>query len=131
MPLLIPNKMKTEPFSISKRLKSFVYAFAGLKTLLRSEHNAWIHFAATLVVISAGFFLKVNTQEWCLLVFAIGIVFVAELFNTAIEQLTDMISPEYNEKAKKVKDLAAAGVLVAAVVAVVIGCLVFFPYLLK
>ena len=121
--------MTQEPFSISKRLKSFVYAFNGLKTLLRSEHNAWIHFAATIIVISSGFFLKVNTYEWCLLAFAIGIVFVTELFNTAIEQLTNMISPEYNEKAKKVKDLAAAGVLVAAAVAIVIGCFVFFPHL--
>ena len=122
--------MKKESFSISKRLKSFVYAFAGLKTLLRSEHNAWIHFSATLVVISTGFFFNVNKFEWCLLAIAIGIVFVAELFNTAIEQLTDMVSPEYNEKAKKVKDLAAAGVLVAAIVAVIMGLIVFLPYFL-
>ena len=84
-----------------------------------------------MFVIALGFLLNVSNFEWCLLIFAIGIVFTAELFNTAIEFLTDMISPGYDEKAGKVKDIAAAGVLIAAITSAIIGFIVFVPQLLK
>ena len=114
-----------EPFSISKRLKSFVYAFNGLKLFFRTEHNARIHIAAAILVVFLGKLLKISNCEWCLLSVVIGIVFISEIFNTAIEQLTDMISPEYSEKAKIVKDLAAGAVLMASVIALTVGLIVF------
>ena len=113
------------PFSIKSRLKSFIYAFEGLKTLFRNEHNSWIHTVAAVAAIILGFILKINKTEWCLILFAIAFVFVAEIINTAIETLTDMVSPEYNKKAKEIKDLAAAGVLIASIVAFVIGAIVY------
>ena len=120
--------MKSDkPFSIQARLKSFVYAFEGIKAFLKYEPQALIHLIAANVVIIGGFYFKINTNEWIAVIFAIGIVVVSEMLNTAIEKLTDMVSPEINLKAKVVKDLAAGAVLVASMVAVVIGLLVFLP----
>lgn len=114
-------------FSIKSRINSFIYAFNGIKSLFRTEHNAWLHITAASLVIFLGILLKIDYREWGLVAIAIGTVFVAEIFNTAIELLTDMISPEINEKAKKVKDLAAGGVLIASVMAAIIGMIVFIP----
>lgn len=114
-----------EPFSITGRVKSFVYAFNGIKTLFKTEHNSWIQFTAATLTIVLGIYLNIDSYRWCLVLFAIGLVFISELFNTSIELLTDMVSPEYNEKAKKIKDLAAGGVLMASVIALLIGLIVF------
>ena len=123
-------KNKT-PFSIKSRLKSFVYAFEGLKKLFQNEHNAWIHFVAASVAIILGFLLKITHTEWCLILFAIGFVFVTEIINTSIETLTDIVSPQYHKKAKEVKDLAAAGVLVASIIALVIGVTIFYERIIN
>ena len=112
---------KDSKFSFTGRMKSFRYAFLGIITAFRSQHNLWIHLAATLVVICLGFVFHLTMTEWMLITFAIGLVWVAEILNTAIETLVDMVSPEYNEKAGRVKDLAAGAVLIAAIIAIVIG----------
>jgi diacylglycerol kinase len=122
-------KNKT-PFSIKSRLNSFVYAIEGLRTLFRSEHNSWIHAVAAMLAITMGFLLDINNTEWCIILFAIGFVIVAEIINTAIETLTDIVSPEYHQKAKEVKDLAAAGVLIASITALIAGIIVFAKKLL-
>lgn len=116
-----------KPFSIQARLNSFVYAFAGIKAFLRYEPQALIHLIATISVIIAGFYFEINKYEWIAVVFAIGIVVVSEMLNTAIEKLTDMVSPEIHPKAKVVKDLAAGAVLMASIAAAVIGLIVFLP----
>lgn len=119
--------MKQEKFSIRKRLKSFTYAFAGLKVLFREEHNSRIHLFATICVIVAGVLLKISLLEWVAVAFAVGLVFSGEIFNSAVEDLSDVVCPERDERIKKVKDLAAAAVLVNAITAAVIGLLVFLP----
>jgi len=122
--------MKTsnsKPFNISDRIKSFGYALQGLKSFFKTQHNAWIHVAASVVVITAGFLFHVPLKEWIALCFAIALVFISELFNTAIEFLCDKVSPELDPKIKLVKDISAAAVLIAAMVAVVIGAIVFVP----
>ncbi|MCB1158792.1 MAG: diacylglycerol kinase family protein [Leptospiraceae bacterium] len=119
--------MKQAKFSFRKRIESFKYAFNGLKILLKEEHNSRIHlFAATLAVF-AGFIFKISTMEWIAIVFAIGFVFVLEIINSAIENVADFISPEKHDTIKKIKDLAAAAVLCAAISALIIGFLVFIP----
>jgi diacylglycerol kinase len=85
----------------------------------------WIHITAATAVVILGVALHISTGDWCLIAFAMGFVFAAEAFNTAVEVLTDLVSPEYNDKAKVVKDVSAAGVLIAAITAVVIGVVVF------
>lgn len=118
---------KQEKFSISKRLKSFTYASNGLKVLFQEEHNSRIHLFATVCVIVAGVLLKLSILEWVAVAFAVGLVFSGEIFNSAIEDLADVVCPERDERIKKVKDLAAAAVLVNALTAAVIGLLVFVP----
>lgn len=110
-----------------KRLKSFKYAFNGLKVFIECTPNAWIHLLAALMVILLSFLLKLNTYEWIFIVFAIMCVFVAEAFNTAIEKITDYIIPEKNDFAKIIKDISAGAVLLCAIGAAIIGTIIFLP----
>jgi diacylglycerol kinase len=114
---------------LRKRLASFQHAWDGFSFLLKNEMNARIHVAITVVVILLGIFLEVSRVEWILLILTIGVVIAAEAVNTALEQLVDLVSPKYHLLAKRAKDLAAAAVLLLAVVAVIIGILVFVPRL--
>jgi len=115
---------------ISERIKSIGYALEGLKTLFKKEPNAIIHGAITLMVIFLGFYFEVSKTEWITLLIMIGLVFSLELINTAIENLCNLISMEKNVQIKRIKDLSAAAVLVAAIIAVLIGCIVFIPKIL-
>ncbi len=116
-----------EPFSFQKRIKSFTYAFRGIMSLVNKEHNARIHLVILVLVIVAGLIFKLGTHEWMAVVFASGLVFVSELLNTAIEKLADEVDPKWNERIGHVKDFAAGAVLVSAIVAIIIGALVFIP----
>jgi diacylglycerol kinase len=119
--------MKSQKFSIKKRLKSFSYAFSGLKTALKEEHNARIHLAAALLVLALAVFFDINKYEWIAVLFSIGFVFAMELVNSAIENTADFISLEKHDTIRKIKDLSAAAVLVSAFVAFVIGLIIFLP----
>jgi diacylglycerol kinase (ATP) len=119
-----------ERFSWAARARSFGYAFRGVVTLLATQHNAWIHAAATVVAVALGVVLGVSRLEWALLVFAIALVWTAEGLNTALEWLCDVAAPEYDPLVEKAKDVAAAAVLFAAIGSALIGLLVFGPRLL-
>jgi diacylglycerol kinase len=119
-----------QPFSVRRRLSSFRHAFRGIATLLREQHNARIHLLATAVVLGLGFALDVTRQEWLLLLFAIGLVWLAEALNSALEYLCDAAVPDQHELIGRAKDTAAAGVLIASAIALVVGALVFLPRLL-
>ena len=123
--------MKDQPFSIAKRIRSFGFAFSGLKTLFKEEHNALIHLAAALGVIVLGWVYALSRMEWVAITFCIGFVFVMEILNTSIENIADFVSPERNDSIKKVKDLAAAAVLIAALTTLIIGALIFIPKILN
>jgi diacylglycerol kinase len=118
-------------FSFKKRLRSFTHAFRGLGSVLRSQHNARIHAVATVVVIVAGVCTGLAAWEWCALTFAIGLVWVAEALNTALEFLADDVAREKRELIGKSKDAGAAGVLLAAICSVMIGLFVFLPHWVK
>ena len=108
-------------------IKSFGYAIKGIVLLLTTEKNFMIHAIAAIAVIIAGFCFNVNPSEWCILFICIAMVFTAEGFNTAIEKLTDIVSPDQNEKAGVIKDMAAGAVLIAAVITVIIALIIFIP----
>lgn len=108
-------------------MKRFIYAFKGILTAFRTQLNFRIHSLAVLLVIIAGFLFKLNPVEWALILLAAGLVPALELVNTAIESLVDFISPDYNEKAGRIKDIAAGAVLIAAIVSVFIGLILFLP----
>jgi len=95
-----------EPFSWAARARSFGYAFRGVVTLLATQHNAWLHAAATVAVVALGVALGVSRIEWALLILAIALVWTAEGLNTALEWLCDVAAPEYNPLVKKAKDVA-------------------------
>ena len=120
----------SRPFTFTGRLRSFRYAFRGVRLMLASQHNAWVHAAATVLVVVTGFALNVSRIDWCMLVAAIAGVWVAEGMNTAFEFLCDVASPVFHPMVEKAKDVAAGAVLVSAIGAVAIGALVFVPALL-
>lgn len=109
--------------------KSFCYAFVGIKSALKSERNMMIHFCIMTFVIIMGFIFDITKIEWiiCLVMFAL--VISAELFNTALELIVDMLEPNVNSKAKFCKDVSAGAVLFNAIVAFIVGIIIFFPYL--
>lgn len=119
----------TKRFSIADRLKSFTFAFAGIAAMLRTQHNAWIHLAATVAVVVAGFWLAIPRDEWLWLIAAIVMVWTAEALNTAFELLCDVASPEFHPLVKQAKDVAAAAVFIAALGAGAIGALIFVPHM--
>jgi diacylglycerol kinase len=119
--------MKQKQFSVQARAKSTLYAWAGLRALLAAEHNMYIHLALTAATILCAVVFRVRPSEAIVLIVAMALVWMAELFNTAIEKTADLISEEYHPQIKFVKDVAAAAVLVAAVAAFLIGCIIFIP----
>ena len=127
----VPIRLKMAVDMLKKRIASFKYAFKGIHTLFCSEPNAWIHLTAAILVIIAGFYFKISTMEWILLVLCIVLVFAAEAFNTSIEKLTDLASPDFHPKAKITKDTAAAAVLIISIGAAIIGIIIFLPRICK
>lgn len=118
-------------FSWKKRARSFRYAFAGIAAFLRSEHNAWIHCSVAVLVIAAGFIFHISALEWCLIALCIGGVLMAEAFNSAIEALSDKVSPERSDLIKRAKDIAAGAVLIFVMAAVCVGLIIFVPKLIS
>ena len=116
---------------LRRRIDSFRFALAGIRAAFWTEINMRIHLAAALVVVAVAFVLEVTATEWCLLIFCIGIVWAAEIFNTALEALVNLVSPVQHPLAGKVKDLAAGAVLVTAIMAVVVGLFIFMPHLVR
>ena len=116
---------------LKQRFNSFKYAFAGIASLFKTEDNMKIHVVAGLVTIAAGFYFSITPNEWCIVALAIATVLAAEGFNTAIEHLTDLASPDHHPLAGKAKDVAAGAVLLTAMGAVVVGCIIFLPHILK
>ncbi len=110
-------------------IRSFSYAANGLWSVLREQRNFKIHLFIALLVISAGFYVELNRGEWMVITIVIGFVFAAELFNTAIEYIVNLISPEHQTAAGKIKDIAAGAVLLAAITALIVGVIVFNKYL--
>ena len=119
--------MKKTKFRISSRISSFRYAYEGIISLIKNEHNSRIHLIAAVLAVILGFILKISRFEWICITIVIGLVFIAEFINSAIEQIVDFIEPEVDPRIKQIKDYAAASVLVAAIVALIVGGLIFIP----
>lgn len=116
---------------IKKRAKSFYYAGKGVITLFKSEPNAQIHLVLMTAAIIMGFSFQISTTEWLILLLTFAMVLAAEGFNTALEFLTDLVSPDFNELAGKTKDVAAGAVLITAIAAAIIGCIIFLPRIMS
>jgi diacylglycerol kinase len=116
---------------LSKRIKSFKYAFKGIVTLFLTQPNAKIHAFIAVSAITLAFVFQFSLLKWILLSLTITMVLAAEAFNTSLEFLTDLVSPDYHPLAGKAKDVAAAAVLITAIGAVVVGFCLFLPPILE
>src|SRR5437763_952778 len=116
------------PFEFTGRIRSFRYAIAGILRMIRCQHNAWIHTAATVGAIALGFFFNLSRFEWCWIVVAVAIVWTAEALNTAFEFLADAASPNFHPVVRDAKDVAAGAVLITALASSVIGAIIFWPH---
>jgi len=108
-------------------MKGFSYAFLGLKHAFSSQINFKFHSFTAIAAIAGGLYLGLSNSEWLWITAAIALVLIAELFNTALEFLVDLVSPEYNVQAGKIKDLASAAVLISALFAFIVGLIIFIP----
>ena len=118
-------------YDFKKQLRSFGYAWKGIRCCIGKEQNLSFHLIATVVTVIAGFLLEITRIDWMIVILYIGVVIAAELFNSAIEKLVDLVSPERHPIAGQVKDIAAGAVLVCAATAAIIGLIVFIPYLTR
>jgi diacylglycerol kinase (ATP) len=123
----LSNDTNRKSFSFAHRLKSFTYAWSGIKAILHTEHNAWIHLALTICVIVLSIIFKLTMTELSLLAIVVAMVWITELFNTCIEKIMDFVSTERRPKIKLIKDMAAAAVLIASFAALIVGALIFIP----
>lgn len=117
------------PLTLSGRIQSFRYAGRGVRLMLRSQHNAWLHAVASCCVMIVGGLCVLSAKEWCWIILAIMAVWTAEALNTALELLADVASPDFHPLVGKAKDVAAGGVLISAIGAAVIGLLVLAPHI--
>jgi len=123
--------MARGPFTLTGRLNSFRCAVLGVWTMLRSQHNAWLHALATVATCGTGAAVGLATSEWCWIILAIVAVWTAEALNTAFEFLADVASPGFHPLVKKAKDVAAGAVLITAAGAAMVGLLTIGPHLLR
>ncbi len=126
------RRLETEPyyqsaFTVGGRLRSFRHAANGMKFVLRSQHNAWLHAVVTALALVLGAVVRLTLDEWCTLVLAIAIVWVSEAFNTGLEVLADAAVPERHPTVKIAKDVAAGAVLMSSLGALVVGTILFVP----
>ena len=111
--------------------KSIKFAFEGLLHVVKTQNNARFHLLATIIVIGVGVWLKLNALEWCLILIAISLVWIAECFNTTLESFFDLVNPEPHPLVKNGKDSGAAAVLIAAILSVTLGIIVLGPSLIQ
>lgn len=118
-------------YSIQKQIKSFGYALVGISRFFSTQQNAKVQLVVACIVIAVAGLLQIKTWEWCLVILCIGAVFSLEAINTSIEKLCDTLHPRQSESIGMVKDIAAGAVLIISIIAVIIGLLIFVPYLIN
>lgn len=128
--IYLRRREKGEKMSDQKKApirKSFGYAFEGIFTCIKKERNMKIHCIMAGFVVAAGIILKISVTEWCICLMLFGLVMALEMVNTAVESVVDLVTSEKKPLAKIAKDTAAGAVLIAAIMAAVIGCIIFVP----
>src|SRR3989440_3671248 len=121
----------SQTFQFTGRIRSVRHAIKGILRMIRCQHNAWVHAAATVVVLAAAFLLRISAADWCWIILAISIVWTAEALNTAFEFLADAASPAFHPLVREAKDVAAGAGLLTAIAAAAVGGIGFLPYLKK
>jgi undecaprenol kinase len=115
---------------IIRLCKSFAYAFRGLFKIFRAEQNLQIHAIVAIIIIVLGFIFKIKPLEWCALLIMIALVILMEMINSAIERMVDILKPRIHEHVRETKDIMAAAVMIASILAVAVGLIIFIPHIL-
>lgn len=115
---------------VKRLLKSFSYAWRGLFKTFHEEQNLQIQTVSAMVAVALGLFFRISRGEWLALILAIGLVLILEIINSAVERVTDVLKPRINTYVKEIKDIMAAGVMLASITAVLIGLVIFLPQIL-
>lgn len=126
-----PNRQRIIKVKTKRIINSFKYAIEGFISSFKTERNMKFHIFIMVLVILAGIILKITKAEWIVCIFCVAMVISAELFNTSIETVVDLVMPYKNEKAKIAKDVAAAAVLVLAIASAIIGLMIFIPKIIN
>ena len=124
----VPRPPRRFSPAVRRRAASFGYALRGVGAALRTEVHLWFHAGATVAVVALGLYCQLARWEWVAVALSVGAVWCAELLNTAVEAVVDLVSPQYHPLAGRAKDVAAGAVLVMALAALVVGLLIFWPY---
>ena len=119
------------PFGLKRLIRSFQYAFRGLSLLFRFEYNLYIQIAFAFLALLLAFFFSFSRTEWAILVLSIGLVIFAELTNTAFEKTMDLVQPQYDERVRDIKDLAAGTVVFTVFISLVVGGFLFLPHFMS
>lgn len=115
----------------SRLMRSFRYAFKGLLKIFSEEQNLKVHLFAALIVLLMAFFFKVSRFEWVILILIINLVFLMEIINSAIERISDVLKPRIDAYVKEIKDISAAAVMFVSLVSILVGIIIFYPYIVK
>ena len=124
------SKNKRKKYSIKRLIHSFGYAFKGIYSVYKTEQNILIHSILAFIVIGLSAYFKISDIEFCIIVLAIGLVIAFEMINTSIEYAIDMAMPNIHPLAKMAKDAASGAVLITAITSIIIGLIIFLPYIL-
>lgn len=116
---------------MNRFLKSFGYAWSGIRSVFKSEANIKIHISIAVLVVLFGVLFNISSTEWIAVVLCIGLVLTSEMFNTALETLVDKVSPGKDPLAGKTKDIAAGAVLISTIISVIVGLIIFVPKVLE
>jgi diacylglycerol kinase (ATP) len=122
-------KFQKDETLFTGRLKSMVFALKGAFKLITTEHSVMVQSSLAVLMILAGFYFEITRVEWMMQILVFGLVLSIEGLNTAVEKVADFIHPEYHERIGFIKDIAAGAVFFAALTAIAIGCIIYFPYL--
>ena len=123
-------KFQKDETLFTGRLKSMGFALKGAIKLITTEHSVMVQSSLAVIMIIAGFYFEITRIEWMLQILVFGLVLAVEGLNTAVEKIADFIHPEYHERIGFIKDIAAGAVFFAAMTAIAVGCIIYFPYLL-
>ncbi len=122
---------EVENFSFTSRLRSFSDAWNGLIYAIYNIHNLWIQIVISILVVWAGFLFDISNIEWCMIIFSVGLVIAAEIFNFSVESIADYLLPNDEEFSSKIKNISAAAVFVTVLAASVIGLIIFVPLIIN
>lgn len=119
--------MQEERRFVLNRIKAIKYAFNGFRILITSEKSIIAQVIIAFIMTIIGFLMKISATEWLFQIFAIGLILVAESLNTAIEKMADFIHPKYHQQIGRIKDISAGAAFFAAIIAVIIGLIIYVP----